>query len=91
MTESQPFVHCGPHLWLLRNKFICACTKSSEHAHGTKFRGGNFKHFKTSLRPHKVMDGPATDSQDCKRNSGDPRTGMFHEMANIACSVTGVF
>ena len=30
-------------------KFICTCAKSSAHAHGTKFRGGNFINFKISI------------------------------------------
>ena len=29
-------------------KFICVCSHSSVHAHGTKFRVGNFKHSKIS-------------------------------------------
>ena len=29
-------------------KFICACSHLSAHAYGTKFRGRNFKHFKSS-------------------------------------------
>ena len=49
MTESQPYIHGEPQLQLLQQEIhlhmlgiVCA-------AHGTKFRGGNFKHFKTSV------------------------------------------
>ena len=30
-------------------KLICACVKSSVHAHGTEIRGGNSEQFKTSV------------------------------------------
>ena len=30
-------------------KLICGCSHSSAHAHGTIFKGRNFKHFKTFI------------------------------------------
>ena len=40
-SDSQLYIHCGPYLTIARNSYA--------HAHGYEFRGGNFKHFKTSV------------------------------------------
>ena len=40
---SSQHIHRGPHLQLLYQK------NSSGHAHGEMIRGGNLKHFKTSV------------------------------------------
>ena len=37
-------------------KFICAYSYSSVHAHGEAVRGGNFKHFKTSVERARYWD-----------------------------------
>ena len=75
-------------------KVICACAKSSAHAHGTKIRGGNFKQFKTFVGV--VADGRFATDLQCRLQTSDddPRTGIFPKtwvtMGNTTCSVTGV-
>ena len=48
-------------------KFICTCSHSSVHAQGTKFRGGNCKHFDTSIGRNRRS---TTTSQGRIRNLG---------------------
>ena len=78
-----------------RKKFICAYSESSAHAHGTKFRGRNFQHFKISVGRTKGNGRFATDPQVRKQMSdSDTRTGTFHQTpitaGDTACSVKGV-
>ena len=40
---------CTTPLSYRRKKFICACSHSSAHVHGSEFRGGNFKRFKNKI------------------------------------------
>ena len=87
-TERRPnhnLMYTVDHTFGYRSKkLICACAKSSAHAHGTKIRG------------RKQGNGRfATDLQGFVRTSdGDPRTGTFHRMrftaGDTTCSVKGV-
>ena len=76
-------------------KFICACEKSSTHAHGTEIRGGKFKYLK--LRKDSQGNGQfATELQgSIWISDGNPRRGTFHQtqvtMGDTPCSVKGVF
>ena len=78
-------------------KFIRTCAESSAHAHGTKIRGGHFKHFYNFIRTRKVMGSlPLTHKVAChyQTSDNDPRTGIFHQMQVTAgdtiCNVDGV-
>ena len=57
-------------------KFICACTKSSAHAHGTKIRDGNVKLLETTMG----SQGNGWFTTDLQgriwTSDGEPRTGM---------------
>ena len=89
MMKSQPCIHCGltPSVTIAKNL--------SAHAHGTKFRGGNFSTFQNFCGMHKDQRQWATDLHVCKRMPGsDLRTGTFYQMwvtvGYITCSVKGV-
>ena len=68
-TKSQAYIHRGrTPLGYRSQKLTCACMKSSVHAHGTKFRGGNFKHKLWQF---------ATDSQVCRHEAVIEEQGRF--------------
>ena len=52
-TERRPshnLIYSMDHTFSYRSKkFICASSLSPMHTHGSEIRGGNFKHFKTSI------------------------------------------
>ena len=79
-TESQPYVHCGPLLTVVRNQRMLTVLKPE----------ANIKKFWKQLQESQGNGRFATYSQGrIQTSDGDPRTGTFHQTLVTACDANG--
>ena len=66
-------------LWYSSKKFICTSSLLSVHAHGSKIRGGNFKHFKGNAQGNERF--VTVSHGRIQTSDGTWRTGTFYPTA----------
>ena len=80
MTDSVPYVHCGPHLGLWHLEIDMHCATCLQMLTVSKSEADIFKKFKTL---HDLLGSGwcATDLQcHAQISDDDPRTGTFCKM-----------